>query len=214
MVAAGVGDPFGLLVAIGFREDLLSPLRDKLPALLRIVLEPFVEPGTYSVATSRRSERVEDVLGEDRWNFRMSGPPHLIFLLRAMSGLSWYLRKLGVDASWSRPLQPVLRHHATALAAVRVPPADDTKSSFQGIARHLRIHVVKEGRLKVALTFPAMAIDDLGSLMGEDVESRVRAGGVDTQELVRRVRRTGYTPQEVFALPDDGQGREVRVWLE
>ncbi len=214
MTASGSGDPLGVMLALGFRDDMLRPLRAKLPALLRVVLEPFVDPGIHTLDPAHRRERVEDILGDDRWNFRMSGPPHLVFLLRAIGGLAWYLRRLEVNVSWSRPLAPILRQQAGALVSLQTVAPQDTAGPVPGMARHLRIHVAREGRTTVALTFPAMSIDEIETLMGDDLAARIASEGIDTRDLVRRVRRSGYAPQAVFILPPDDGRREVRVWLE
>jgi len=37
---------------------------------------------------------VETLLGDFRWNFRIAGPPELIFFMRAYQGLIQYLKAL------------------------------------------------------------------------------------------------------------------------
>ena len=46
-----------------------------LPALNRLVFEPFVTEGPFSLSAWRLSERVESLLGPFRWNFRFAGRP-------------------------------------------------------------------------------------------------------------------------------------------
>ena len=71
-------DPYPLFLTLGFRADMLEPLRDRLPALCQILFEPFICKCPYDLKSWKRSERVGDILGEDRWNFRISGPASLI----------------------------------------------------------------------------------------------------------------------------------------
>ena len=94
-------DPFPFFVALGFNETLLEPLRGKLPALCSVLFEPFVSDCPYDWSTWNRGNRVSGILGEDRWNFRISGPARLIFLLRIFHGLIYYLRKPRTASQWS-----------------------------------------------------------------------------------------------------------------
>ncbi len=222
------GDAFATLLELGFDAELLEPLAERLPALCRVLFEPFCQTGAFALADWRRGERAADILGELRWNFRMAGPPKLVFVLRAFAGLAFYLERLGVDVSWSRALEPILLEQRDELIAPGAAVCDATphsteqgqraavtpRSRFESMARHLQIVVTQSGSTKVALTFPASAIDDLDELMDEAVQARVKAAGIDTAALLRRVRATGYVPQAVFSLDESHTNKGVRVWLE
>lgn len=102
------GDPFALMVALGFQEDLLAPLRPCLPALCKLLFEPFLQPSPFDPGAWHRAERLDDLLGERRWNFRASGPAQLVFLVRAFQGLFHHLDRLGVKVSFARALERVM----------------------------------------------------------------------------------------------------------
>lgn len=214
MCRAQVGDPLPLLTMLGFREDLLLPLRQKLPALLSVLLEPFCCSGPFMLRRWQRGSRVADILGDDRWNFRISGPPALVFLLRALSGAFYYVERLGVDVSWSAPVARIINDFQPQLAALRIPPTESQTASFDALARKLCIRVTSAGRTHVALTFQAAAIEELEELMGEEILARVRAAGVNLAELVRESRRRQYAPQILFTIDETATQRGVRVWLE
>lgn len=215
MTAHKQGDPLGPMLSLGFREELLRPIRSKLPAHCAAMLEPFCIEAKYDLSRWRRSERVEDILGDDRWNFRMSGPPNFIFVMRAFRGLTYYLEKLDSPVSWGIALRPYLALHRQALNDWHCDMMDDEPTAgFAGMAKLLKIRVTENGATKVALTFQSDAVDDLDELMDEDLLNRIRSQGIDVAAIVRRVRQSAFVPQELFAIPESDGQRAVRVWLE
>jgi hypothetical protein len=54
-----------------------------------VLFEPFLVEYRYDLADWRLAERVGDILGDDRWNFRIAGPADLILLLRAWHGATY-----------------------------------------------------------------------------------------------------------------------------
>ncbi len=88
------------------------------------------------------------------------------------------------------------------------------EGTFGCLADHLRVRVTQDGLTKVSLTFPAMAVDNLVTLMGEDVARRMRAKWTDLTDIIRDVRHSSYKPQELFCLQEVDRARAVRVWLE
>lgn len=208
------GDPYPALLELGFNETLLAPLRAKLPALCAVLFEPFCTSAPYPLAEWRRAERIADILGDDRWNFRVSGPAELLFVLRVFGGLCYYLGRLGVDVNWSAAIEPHLAHSRDAVSQWLKSAGNSSRNEFASLARHLRVRVSQAGTTKVALTFPATAIDDLDQLMDADLRARLSRSSIDLASLVRGARQTGYAPQTVFELPETATARGVRVWLE
>lgn len=204
--------PLPLLLALGFNEEYLTPMVDKLPALCEVLCEPFTSEAPFDVAGWQLGERVGDILGEDRWNFRIAGPPQLIFLLRAIHGLKYYLQGLGEPVSWHRALRPYLRTMNTELDRLELPTPGCLGRGFDSLAKHLKIRVQEDGATKVQLTCLASAIEDLEDLLPADVKRRIGERQIDLGTIVSDVRRGGYAPGEVFSLID--RGKAIDVWLE
>jgi hypothetical protein len=188
------------LLKLGFQTDLLEPLAPKLPALCRVFFEPFSADYPFDLSQWQLSARAADILGEDRWNFRMAAPANLLFLLRAWHGLVFYLRGLGTPVLWNEVFDPIAERlrpemDRLALGEQRIPGCE-----FSDFARHLKIRVVDHGVTKVALTSRASAIEDLESLLSEDLQAQIRARGIDLRQVVSNVRRRGYAPGPVFEL--------------
>lgn len=207
------GRPLDHLVELGFREELLGPIESKLPAICRVLFEPFESPGKFDLSTWCRGERMDDILGEDRWNFRMAGPAKFILLMRALRGVIYYLERLGEPVSWERALAPTLEKCAIDLASA--PPTRPRRSSgFDALARHLRIEVRRGGETRVSLTFPASSVEELPTLMDEETAAKIAERGIDLLAILRSARAQGYTPSELFTLEEPTDGRRFRVWLE
>lgn len=205
-------NPWPLFLALGFDEQYLEPLAAKLPALCQVLFEPFLSTKPYDARQWRLGERVADILGEDRWNFRIAGPPALVLLLRAFHGLKFYLEGLRTAVVWQRPFSELwaeLQHQADALTLPAAPRPD---ADFTQLSRYLKIRVREAGSTKVELTCPALAVDDLESMIDDDLLRRIRSQGSNLAQLAADVRRRGYAPGPVFAVQH--ADKEVSVWLE
>ena len=206
------GDPYPLFLKLGFDPAYLEPLAHKLPALSRVLFEPFMLEGEYGVDDWKLGARVSGILGDDRWNFRVAGPADLILLMRVFHGLLHALRRLDAPVSWKaimRPIRDDLRAEAQALA---LPAAPQASRSFARMAKYLLIQVSENGMTKVRVTSPLHVVDDLEGSMDAETLAKVRRRGIDLARIVAGVRASGYAPQDVFTL-NEGP-RQIRVWLQ
>jgi predicted unusual protein kinase regulating ubiquinone biosynthesis (AarF/ABC1/UbiB family) len=192
-------------VALGFHRDLLQPLAYLLPALTRLLFEPFAVPGPFDPAAWRLSERVEQTLGPFRWNFRIAGPAGLIWVVRAFLGLIRYQQALGVAIDWHALWQEIGAWHATDRPAA-LPAVSAARS------RHLRVRVREAGQTKVELTFPAPAAAHLADLVPEDLEAKLQGRGLDVRRIGAAAEAGGFAAGELFQWTEGA--KEVRVWLE
>ncbi len=206
------GDPLAILAAMGFNADLLEPIAKKLPAVCRVLFEPFQSPTKFDTNTWNRTERMNDILGDDRWNFRMAGPAKLFLLMRAFRGVLYYLQRLQAPVSWNRTLDPIIARHGALASSVTIPASSVPTTTFSAMAKHLRVEVYREGCRSVSLTMPIGAIEDLENVIDEAVVRRIEARGVSLAALVRDSRRGGYAPGELFTLDVAEENKTVRVW--
>ena len=203
--------PWPLMLKLGFDRQYLEPLADKLPALYRVLFEPFWVEYPYDLTHWRLGDRVSDILGDDRWNFRIAGPLAMIFLLRAFHGLIYYLEGLGTPIMWNRIFRPVQAALSEATDRLELPEPDVKKCDFQSMARYLKTRVSEGGRTKVELTQYASAIDNLNDFLEDDLKERIERQGIRLESIVRDVRRRGYQPGPVFELNDRAKHIEVRL---
>ena len=207
------GDPFSVLVGLGFSEDLLIPIREQLPALCSTVFEPFATMGPSDMRDWHRRRRVDDILGEYRWNLRMAGPASLILVMRAFHGLIHVMETLDAPVAWQVPLLPLIAANEGALRSLEDDECDPD-TGFDTLADRLRIRVTDGDQEKVALALPASSVERLETLIDDDLATKIHERDISVEEIVRTARQSGYAPGELFRLTDDESGREVHMWLE
>lgn len=212
--AAKKGDPLPLLIELGFNADLLTPIRGKLPALCSVLFEPFSGPMKFDLTRWKRTERIDDILNDDRWNFRLAGPAKIILLMRAFRGVLYYLEKINEPVSWERIFAPIFERYQNLVNTLQILPSPNSESSFESMAKHLRIEVFRDSLKKVSLTLPATAIEDLHNMMDDEVAKRIKARGIELTTIIQDARRNGYAPSELFELEIPEESKLIRVWLD
>lgn len=204
--------PWPLMMKLGFNAEYLEPLADRLPAVCQLLFEPMTANHPYCVGQWRLSERLADVLGDERWNFRMAGPPEIILLLRAFHGIRYYLQAMNQPVAW----QPIVEWHLSRLQdemnRLPLPMANEPRHDFGSLARFLKIRVSEGAQTKACVTSRAGSIDHLEELIDDRVLEQIRQQGINLAEVVAKVRRHGYLPGPVFQLRDNH--KQVQVWLE
>jgi len=203
--------PLALLLALGFDREYLEPLAAKLPAVCSILFEPFCVSYPYDMCDWKLSERLEAVLGVDRWNFRIAGPASFIFILRSFQGLTHYMNGLGTARSWQTAFGNAICPLQFQIDHLKVPSVA-TRSDFGGLSTHLKIRVLEQGRTKVQLTQAANNIERLGELLDDDLKQRILDEDIDLSKILADVRSRGYAPGCVFHLTR-GE-KQVEVSLE
>ncbi len=198
-------------VAAGFDEDLLAPMEHRLPGLTDLLFEPFQRDRPYRLSEWRMRERIEAVLGEDRWNFRFAGPATMLIVIRAYQGLLQYLAALDAAVNWHALFLETISHRGPSAApgpSATLPNAP----TREALSEKLRVCVYRDGRKRVELTFRAIAAERIDELMPDDVLEALARRSIDIQAIKRRLQATGLAPGDVFTL--DEENRQIRVWLE
>lgn len=204
--------PYPLFLKLGFRDDYLLPLCEKIPALCKVLFEPYGAEYLYDLQDWQLGERFGDILGEDRWNFRIAGPATLILLMRAFQGLIYYLKQLQTGTDWNQVILPLFEQFAGPMQDLQLPTHNQAPSDFGSLARHLKIRVTDNGQTKAQITYRAAVIENLESLIDDELKGRIESRGVKLSDLVADARRRCYAPGEVFQLVDGS--KQVSVWLE
>jgi predicted unusual protein kinase regulating ubiquinone biosynthesis (AarF/ABC1/UbiB family) len=208
-------DPMACLGMIGFDAEKLRDLRSTLPALLNVLFEPFLIEAPYDIKDWRMSERFDQIVGEMKWWFRSSAPPDLIFLMRTLHGLSTMLERLDAKISWRFILEQLCSDLYPKAQAISLPETHSDSESvlrLDGIAKYLKVNVVKPNGNKVRLTMPARVADNIKDIIDPPVMESIERQKIDLVAIQKRVHETGFVPQTLFDLKDSE--REVLVWLE
>ncbi len=197
---------FRAYILLGFDSALLFPLIKGLREVTAALLAPFwYNNGPFPLAQWELASRIEQALGENRWNFRFAGPPTLILFIRALSGLIQYLRVLDVDLNWKLELSRVF--DTLGESSFELP----SEQELERFDRFLRIRVTEAGKAKVQLTFPGRSMRHLDEVMPPEVKSRLVERGISVQEIVDEAVAKNYPPGDLFQSEEGG--REIRIWL-
>jgi hypothetical protein len=195
-------------LALGFQGDLLAPAAHLLPELTRILLEPLRVLGPFPLTSWHPGERIAELLGPLRWNYRFAGPAHLIYVIRAFQGLLHYLEALDAPVSWSEVLRGIDPPRDPRVTA----PARPVAKAATMKSKHLRIRVLESGRARADLTFGAGLAASLPDLVPPDLEDKLAARSIDVERIARDVVGREFEPGDLFLL-DEGD-KQIRVWLE
>jgi predicted unusual protein kinase regulating ubiquinone biosynthesis (AarF/ABC1/UbiB family) len=210
-------DSLAYLAAVGFEPTKLVRIADGLPALCRILFEPFLLEGPFRSEAWRLGQRLESLLEERRWWFRSAGPVDGLLLVRAFQGVVEQLKTLDVALPWWPLLQRLLPSLVAQQAEdFRPPPLPNHLASrspgCHPLARKLEVLILEDGEEIRRLSLPAEALLELPALLPEKAKAMLVAAGVDVEAAARQISRAGFPPQEVFRVQDDS--RSYRAWLE
>lgn len=210
-------EPMRCFQAMGFDARKLDSIQAVLPALAKVLLEPFTLRTPFVLRHWNLGKRVDNLLGELKWWFRSAGPANLLLLLRAFQGLIMQLEALQVSLPWQailfRVVDPALRKEARQLALPPLPASTAGEiRDFSSLARYLKVRVLEDGRQVVSVTFPASQTAILEEIVPEKTREKIAAAGLDLDAIKQRACASGLGPQALFEFEE--ANRSYRVWLE
>lgn len=199
------------LAALGFAEDKLERIRQKIRPLVRLLFEPFHQE-VWSPGDWQLGARLNALLGEDRWWFRTAGPAWFMLLMRSASTVFESIRQLRVDVPVDVRVDvrfevPDRRPQSSNLWI----PGLNEQQKFEEKCK-LRVLVTEGAEHIVEIEFPAHATEQLEDLIPDEVLERIHATGIHLQSLKQRAIDSSFEPQDLFVV-ERGQ-RKYRVWLE
>lgn len=202
------GDPFSLLVRLGFDRTALEPIRDNLLAFLTVLFEPFLSEGRFQLNTWNRSNRTRDLLGEHRYQFMIASPAKWIGLMRALQGFFHYSELLGAGVFLRKKLEQHFRRHAQAMTAFR----ESIEETPVQLSKHLHIQVREGSSEKVKVIFRADCVECLEELMEEETLKSLQDQGINLEDIKSKTRANGYRPMELFTQ-NVGE-KTIRVFID
>ncbi|MCM8536499.1 MAG: AarF/UbiB family protein [Lentisphaeraceae bacterium] len=204
-------NPLSALLAVGFDYDLLEPLKSKLPAMMTVLLEPFISEQRYDLSKWNRKERIADISGDGRWNFMVAAPANLMLLMRSFYGLFYYNTQL-TGSIYCRPfLDEAFTEYSKEIEKAVDVFAQDIEDSTEELSKNLIISVKEFGSQKVKLTLPAKSVDNLSTIIPPDVAEKLSLQEISPEDLSKKVRQNAYRPQDIFQLEEGS--KEIYVYL-
>lgn len=201
--------------SMGFNPDLLNPIKQHLPAILEALRKPLTCRGPFNPRDWKLSANLKNILGRERMNFRMAGPPELVFILRSFQGLVQFLTALNAPVDWKEPLARI----DSKKWETRPNPLSNSPQALKETGRKtickselLHIEVQENGRTKVKLTYGTQATDSLQTLVPKETQERIKSQGIDLQQIISKAQDSDYAKGELFRF-EEGR-KTVAVWLD
>lgn len=196
------------LIGLGFDEGRLKPIEPKLDELVFVLLEPFRSDTPVPIKSWNLAEQIDRLLGSDKWWFRTSGPLWFFSLIRNMEGLSYALERLGEPVPLWKVFSQVTKRPFQNVISLDI---GKSSTSHENPASLLYVLVEEGNETIVEMEMPARAVDDLDSLIPEEVKEKL-TGKVDIKSVIARAKDTRYQPQTLFEASSDK--RRYRVLLK
>lgn len=202
--------PYSFYLSLGFDSKYLYPIIKRLPALNEVFFAPFVAQGKFEFKNWNRTELSNQILGEERWNFRLAAPAELIFLMKAFIGLFHFLASLNPGFFFRPHISNLLKSFERELNLMPTNCID--KYAFDDMAQSLNISVFEDSKQKVKLTFQRHLINQLKELIPNDVLQAIESKSIDLDAIIKDTHLNGYPSGDLFKLEENN--KEIRVWLE
>lgn len=196
---------------LGFDIAKLSHIAHQLPEVIEILAEPFRHGKTWRASEWHLGQRIEAVLGSEKWWLRVAGPPWFLLLMRGWLGALTAMQRLGVAVD----LENIL------VSEIGAVPQEPSKAGAFGSReqagqapsqRCLRV-LVKEGNTAVVdLELPLSAVESLEDLVPEGVRERLVELKINLLSIKQKAIASGLEPQELFRA--NLEKRFYRVWIQ
>jgi len=205
---------FDAFVGLGFDAMKLEPIRAELDDLARILFRPFLQPEPFDTAQWQLSKQVNDLLGDQRWQFRSASPADLFLVLRTFQGLVNQMQSLKVQLSWPDMLDASIgeQYMITALLWKFPKTAHEPAPTPKGSAKSLHVHITRHGKSPMKIEMTAASALDLHNLVPEHLLPQIMAANIDVFAIEQDLHESGLEPQTLLDITLDD--KHYHLWLE
>ncbi|PCJ18184.1 MAG: hypothetical protein COB02_11385 [Candidatus Cloacimonadota bacterium] len=202
--------PYSFYLNLGFDSKYLQAILTRLPALNEVFFAPFTAMGKFEFKHWKRTELSNQILGDERWNFRLSAPAELIFLMKSFIGLFHFLQTLNPSFYFKPHIDNLLQSYQNELKQIKVEKVENF--SYDDMASKLKISIFENSVQKVQLTFQRHLINQLKDLIPPDVLESISKKSIDLNAIIKNTHINGYPKGNLFTLKENK--KEIKVWLE
>lgn len=203
---------------IGFDLDKLKCLENVLPLLLSILIEPMATDRPYNLNSWKMEERIDSLLGENKWWFRSSGNSSFLELMKAFYGAICIVKSLEVDINWQALFTSSIsstKESDFRLENIQLPQYQNTIPQTKNMAKTLVLHILKNSDEPVKMEMPATALLDLENIIPDEFKSKLLGLNYDIKKIKYKYLEKGLVPGEVLKLEtgDLESRNELLVYL-
>ncbi|MDQ6967898.1 MAG: AarF/UbiB family protein [Mariprofundaceae bacterium] len=197
---------FDAFAALGFNAEKLRPIEDKLPQLIKLLFQPFMNDTIFDVTSWHLSDSVANLLGDQRWWFRSAAPADLFLLIRIFQGLATQLETLNIQLAWwpllKQAIKPNIIEESMHWQAGH-KPMKKTVPVYKGSAKELHVHIERQDKDPMHITLSAENALQLEVFMPDHVHEHIRNANIDLTSLREKLIREGLEPQTLIDIKSE-----------
>ncbi|OUR96119.1 hypothetical protein A9Q84_07080 [Halobacteriovorax marinus] len=175
-----------LLSKVGFDKKKLEHIEEFLAPLMYAILAPYVSNIKYDLKNYNIGSIVDNILGDKKWWFRLSGSPEFFSLMRSFSLVLKTLKSLNIQIFFRGNLKNIVSKNNQADALSLQVGKRDLAKYFQSKADNLNIRIIRNGDEKVNLTLPSTVLFELDSFLSPDTLKKIEKSGGDIKDVIRK----------------------------
>lgn len=187
---------------IGFDLTKLRYLQNSLPLLVSIIFEPFFTNRPFDLSTWKLEERIDNLLGENKWWFRSSGDSHFLELMKSFYGIIEIVKFLNVNINWQNKILQFSSQINISEINRSIPYYNNNIPTLGQLAKNLIIQIFKNSIEHIKIELPATSLLDLENFIPEDIKPKLIAKSLDINKIKFSYLENGLIPGEVFNFED------------
>ncbi|MCJ8344721.1 AarF/ABC1/UbiB kinase family protein, partial [bacterium] len=202
--------PYSFYLTLGFDEKYLHAILLRLPALNEVFFAPFLAMGKFEFKHWNRTSLSNQILGDERWNFRLAAPANLIFMMKSFIGIFHFLQTLNPSFYFKPHIESLISSYQKELSQIKTTEVESF--SYDDMASSLKISVFENSMQKVQLTFQRHLVNQLRDLIPPEVLESIDKKSIDLDAIIKNTHEKGYPVGDLFVLEENN--KVIRVWLE
>lgn len=200
-VQSGKDDNYlDLLTLVGFDKEKLKHIEEYLAPLLYAILAPYVCSIKYDLKNYNIGSIVDNILGEKKWWFRLSGSPEFFSLMRSFSLVLKTLKTLDVQIFFRGILKDVVNDELLFEAISLSIPKRDLGKYFELKAKDLNIRILRNDDEKINLTLPSTVLFELDSFLSKETLYKIEQAGGNIKDVIRKAFEKQLMPGTLLHL--------------
>ncbi|MFZ3229039.1 MAG: AarF/UbiB family protein [Pseudobdellovibrio sp.] len=195
-----------ILVALGFDASKLQKIQNHLIDLISILTEPF-RSNEFNILNWDAKHRIDQLLGDNKWWFRSSGPASLFPLMRSFGLFTRLVASLNSNSNWNLLFQEVF-------ASVKIEPISNfIKINIQTeISRFISINVKDEDDIElVSMQIPIHSETKFEEIIPEDILEKLKLEKIQKEKLNFDMQSRTDTPFTLFEYQSKSRKVIVRI---
>jgi hypothetical protein len=192
----------GHFQSLGFDLQKLQFFQNLLPSLVEILFDPFILNLPFDIRQWKIDERINLLLGENKWWFRSSGDSVFLELMKSFFGFIKIIEYLDVNINWQMHFLKLAPSFNQINFDQDIPIYPNTIPQQQQLAKQLIIQVFKNSLEHVKIELPSSSFFDLESFIPDDVKIKLKERSLNLSEIKFNYLKNGLIPGNVFVLND------------